>query len=412
MNQLETPNSLRTALACARPARAVHAPATDNQRVHGGPDALGVPQFDFSTNANACGPCPAALQAVQAAHAASYPDASYAALRTQLAEFHGVDRQRIVLAASASEFIFRLSTWVARQGGRGVRVPEHAYGDYAQAARALGLTVTHAPPPHRAAAGEPALAWCCDPSSPLGGPDPALPGLAKTAGTLVVLDRAYEPLRLSARLSLAPSALEHIWQLWTPNKALGLTGVRAAYAIAPQGACETVQGLERLCPSWPLGAHGVALLQAWVQSAAQQWLQGSLAQLRDWKAQQLAMLRGLGWRCLPSDANFFCAQPFTRGRASDAGVDPGEARCLHEMLTGLRGHGIKLRDASSFGLAGQVRLSVQPPAAQRALRDAWQALAREPSDGELGLFALTNRPPAPSRLKQARTAVHSMKEFR
>ena len=32
---------------------------------HGGPDALGVPRWDFSTNANACGPCPPALQAVQ-----------------------------------------------------------------------------------------------------------------------------------------------------------------------------------------------------------------------------------------------------------------------------------------------------------------------------------------------------------
>ena len=36
-------------------------------RVHGGPDARGAVPHDFSTNANAVGPCPQALAAVQAA---------------------------------------------------------------------------------------------------------------------------------------------------------------------------------------------------------------------------------------------------------------------------------------------------------------------------------------------------------
>lgn len=36
---------------------------------HGGPDALGAPAHDFSTNANACGPCPEALAQVRAADA-------------------------------------------------------------------------------------------------------------------------------------------------------------------------------------------------------------------------------------------------------------------------------------------------------------------------------------------------------
>jgi histidinol-phosphate/aromatic aminotransferase/cobyric acid decarboxylase-like protein len=53
-------------------------------RVHGGTDALGAPRFDFSTNSNACGPCPQALAAVQQADASRYPDASYVALRAAL----------------------------------------------------------------------------------------------------------------------------------------------------------------------------------------------------------------------------------------------------------------------------------------------------------------------------------------
>ncbi len=53
--------------------------------VHGGPDALGVPAHDFSTNSNACGPCPAVLAALQQADATRYPDPAYTALRAALA---------------------------------------------------------------------------------------------------------------------------------------------------------------------------------------------------------------------------------------------------------------------------------------------------------------------------------------
>ena len=43
-------------------------------------------------------------------------------------------------------------------------------------------------------------------------------------------------------------------------------------------------------------------------------------------------------------------------------------------MTNLRERGIKLRDCTSFGLPGHLRLSVQTPAAQDALHHAWQHL--------------------------------------
>ncbi|WP_313866666.1 hypothetical protein [Rhodoferax mekongensis] len=88
-------------------------PAT---RIHGGPDAAGAALHDFSTNSNACGPCPMALAAVQAADATRYPDPAYTTLKAALAVHHAVEPWRVVLAGSASEFIFRISAWV-RQGG-------------------------------------------------------------------------------------------------------------------------------------------------------------------------------------------------------------------------------------------------------------------------------------------------------
>ena len=415
---------------------------------HGGPDAQGAALHDFSTNSNACGPCPHTLAAVQQADATRYPDPAYTALRAQLAAFHGVAPERIVLAASASEFIHRATAWAAQQGARAVALPAHSYGDCAQAAQARGLQVLRPGDAGWSAAG---LQWACEPSSPLGSacpvlaawrnrpaehsnavcaggallplplgegggegqrpwhphsaekstppanqhqssgqrhaPIPAFPQrvkepnqqphghqIAVTPSTppLRIHDCAYLPLRLHTEASARPDSdadsgrafdlpepAATAWQLWTPNKALGLTGVRAAYAIAPSGAgAETaIAALTALAPSWPVGAHGVALLQCWVQPQTQRWLADCLPVLRDWKALQMALCADLGWAVLPgSQANYFCARwPVSDGAAA---------------LRQLRSHGIRLRDCTSFGLPGVVRLGVLPPAAQAALRQA------------------------------------------
>ncbi|KWT89405.1 MULTISPECIES: aminotransferase class I/II-fold pyridoxal phosphate-dependent enzyme [unclassified Variovorax] len=328
----------------------------DEEAFHGGPDARGAVPHDFSTNANACGPCPMAVQALQQADASRYPDPRYTTLRETLGQFHGVAAERIVIAASASEFIARITAAVAQQGGRPAWLPRHAYGDYLRAAEAWGLDVRREPESPAGAA----LAWCCDPSSPLGAAQPGLAGLvdALDASSICVLDLAYEPLRLEGRLDLGAAQRDRVWQLWTPNKALGLTGVRAAYAIAPRDAAGMAERLGRLAPSWPLGAHGVALLEAWTLAETQAWLATSRDRLRGWKHEQQALCAALGWSVLPSIANYFCARldvPYAQRSAA------------------LREAGIQLRDARSFGLPGHVRLAVLPPASQAALARTWQA---------------------------------------
>ncbi|WP_227001314.1 aminotransferase class I/II-fold pyridoxal phosphate-dependent enzyme [Pulveribacter suum] len=323
---------------------------------HGGPDALGVPLHDFSTNANACGPCPVTLAALAQADRSRYPDPAYTALTEALAAFHQVDTPRIVLAASASECIHRISAVAARSGVRRAVVPAHGYGDYARAAAIWGLVCNPAPLDDDAA-----LHWACEPASPLGGADAQLPGWAARPGAWQVLDCAYAPLRLDGPggAALLPP---HVWQLWSPNKALGLTGVRAAYAIAPAAAVQggTAQRLRALSPSWPIGAEGVALLHSWVQPETQHWLARTLPTLRQWKADQLRLCERLGWPVLPGSlANFFTAL-----------LAPGEGAPL---LAALRAQGVKLRDCASFGLPGHVRLGVLPPASQEALHRAWHS---------------------------------------
>ena len=325
-------------------------------RIHGGTDASGLPKFDFSTNSNACGPSPLTLAAISQADATRYPDPGFKALCDKLAAFHGCEAGRIVIASSASEFIFRITALAKLQGVSAVFVPPHSFGDYTHAAQAWGLSLTM----DAKAAG---LIWHCQPSSPQGQVDF---GDFETSSTAIhVLDLAYAPLQLSGnKLKTSPS--DAVWQLYSPNKALGLTGVRAAYAVAPLGSRALVNQLAGLSASWPLGAHGVALLDSWVSVDVQSWLSNSLQTLQVWKTRQITLLESLGWTCQPSVTNFFCAVPRLANGLT-----------LVQVLTALRSQGIKLRDTTSFGLLGQVRLSVLPPVAQDALQNAWLMIIKD-----------------------------------
>ncbi|GIX52018.1 aminotransferase class I/II-fold pyridoxal phosphate-dependent enzyme [Sphaerotilus sulfidivorans] len=350
----------------------------DFARTHGGSDAHGVPRWDFSTNANACGPAPMALEMVRQVDARRYPDPTFSALRRQLGQLHQVDPARIVIAASASEFIRRMTLAIAMlKPGARVQVPDYAYGEYAAAAHALGLQ------PWRASElpvdSPPYLIWHTEPGSPAGDAAPA-PDFDPTDSVLVV-DRAYAPLRLDGE---APELSPHAWQLWSPNKALGLTGVRGAYAVAPERGAVTAelvdwlqQQLDRLAPSWPLGAHGVAMLSAWASDEAQSWVRASLHILRSWRRQQLEIChRRLGWTCQASVTPFYLARWGRWDESGQAADDPAHpARLLPE----LRAMGVKLRDCSSMGLPGWVRVSVQAPPSQQALSQLWRQVIGESS---------------------------------
>ena len=322
------------------------------KRIHGGPNELGRAKWDFSTNNNACGPCPIIQSQLTQLDASSYPDYHYTDLQSQLAQFHQVSPERIVLATSASEMIMRISSYYAcfhsSSTAKKVWYPAQSYGDYPYAANVWQLE--HCPDPTQAN-----LVWLCEPSSPLGQSlvhTHSLMQHSQTPNTMVVLDRAYEPLRLSGVSSFSKQQCNQLWQLWSPNKVLGLTGIRAAYLIAPEitpQVMATIKQLNQMAASWPIGSHGVAMLNAWTQSKVQDWIQQSLIQLQNLKAQQINWISELdGVEILPSQTNFFCIK----------------AQLDTQVL---KQHQVQLRDATSFGLPGYWRISIQTTEAQQAL---------------------------------------------
>lgn len=326
--------------------------ATPDAPVHGGTDGGAAPAFDFSTNANPLGPGPAVSAALAAADPSRYPDPAYIAVRAGLAAMHGRTADEVVVGAGACELIHR----ALRVAGGPVVLLEPTFGEYRYAAAAAGLSVRAATDLDAAARLLPgaALAVLVMPSTPVGlVPDEdrlaAFAAAARAAGCRLLLDLAYHPL--AQHRPVPPS---HAWQLWAPNKAHGVTGVRAGYLLAPRDDAERL----RVAPSWVLSAHGAVFLGCLSQPRARAWVRSTRATLWTWRDELAADLRGLGIGLEVGCATYLVAHVGDAGRVT--------AR--------LRDRGVAVRDATSFGLPGALRLSAQPPAARSALVAALRAV--------------------------------------
>lgn len=326
--------------------------------VHGGADFMGTAAHDFSTNANSIELPLNIVEKIQYANIQNYPDPEYIKLREMIAEKHKVDPSRILITGSSSEFIFRVSSYISKKAkqSNSVWFPVYSYGDYRSAAAVWNL--------QKVDTYEDAdLVWLCDPSSPLGQKMEDLGKIISTVKStqIMVLDCAYEPLRLEGTLELGKNELDKVWQMWSPNKALGMTGIRGSYVVSPVGSEGTVQRLKELASSWVLGAQGVELLSVWANPDTQDWLLGSLVALRQLKIEQMLICESIGWVVLPSVSNFFCVRP--------------PMLDTQEYLKNLRKFDIKLRDTTSFGLPGYFRISVLQRDSQQKLLKAVSSLA-------------------------------------
>ncbi len=344
---------------------------------HGGTDGGPPVRHDFSSNASPLPTPEPVLTAVQAADRRRYPDPAYGQLRETLAGLLLHPAELILPSAGGAEAIRRLTLWAALEGLRHVWVPQPGFGDYAAAAQALGLQVhayadVHALSQDLCAQEDglpmksPALVWICDPCNPTGAsPSPSawqsLADALLNSGSQLAIDLAYEALRLDGASHLPPELAEQAWRLHCPNKALGLTGVRAGLVQAPLQAAPAAERLLQLAPSWVLSAEGVALLdQAWRPETLQA-LQQQRERLRPWRLAQHSALHLHGWAARPSVCNFNLWRP-------------SSGTHIPTLLQALRQRGIKLRNAASMGAPGWLRLSVQSPDSQDVLLQALMEL--------------------------------------
>lgn len=317
--------------------------------VHGGTDAGPEPRYDFSSNANPVGACPSVLAAVRAADVTRYPDPLYLDVRRKLAAYHGTSAERIVVGAGASELIVRL---IRRTAGA-VQQLGPTFCEYAHGARLCERRLHTARTPAaflREQARHPGIGFICWPNNPTGELWPLEFVAAACDAGPVVIDLAYAALCGPDRSAKIAAAAAGGYRLYSPNKALGLTGIRAAYVVLPRAD----RRLAALAPSWVIGRDSEALLTAAIHPRALSWIGQTVPRFSRWRIGLAASLQHRGFQVRQSPATFLLARV---GNAAGVAV-------------GLRQRGIRVRDCTSFGLPEWIRVSAQPPLAQRALLSA------------------------------------------
>ncbi len=314
--------------------------------VHGGTDSAAEPRYDFSSNANPLGPCPAVLDAVRRADVTRYPDPSYTRLRETLASDHGVSPERIVVGAGASELILRL---IQRSTGT-VQQLTPTFGEYARGALVAGRKLVSAGTRAaflRVQQRHPGIGFVCWPNNPTGEQYPLEFVAAAAAAGPLVIDLAYAAMCESGAVAGIEEAAARAFRLYSPNKAYGLTGVRGAYVITPR----IERRLALQAPSWVIGRDAEAMLSAGVRPEARAWLQQTIPLFVHWRSQLSRSLRERGLPVRESPTTFLMAEV---GNAA-------------QVARRLRQQRVRVRDASSFGLRRWIRMSAQEPKARRAL---------------------------------------------
>ncbi len=310
---------------------------------------------DFSASINPLGVSPQVEGSLRHVELSAYPDPECFELRTALGAELGVRRERILVGNGSTELIHLIARARLRPGDRAA-VLAPTFGEYEAACRLQQVEpVPIAASPggrfrwdipeaaRRLAELRPAVVFICNPNNPTGtylgqGEVEACARAVGDAGLLVV-DEAYasfvdERWDATALLDAGNVAL-----LRSMTKDHGLTGLRLGYMLAPAGL---VGEARRFQYTWSVNAAaqvaGIAAL------GDPDHADGGRRVVKAAREYLVRELRALGLACAPSSANFLLVE---------VGAAP-EVR--HALLTRRR---MCVRDCSSFGLPGHIRIGVR-----------------------------------------------------
>lgn len=307
----------------------------------------------------------------------AYPDPRATALSEALAERHGVVPEQVVAGNGSTELIRLLAQLALGPGDTALSLAP-SFGECAVAtqlagARFVEVWLEHAglgagffcdEPALRAALAElrPRLCWLCSPNNPTGAALPAALIAALVTDypqTLFVLDEAYCDLLDAPQWSLELLAAGNLVVLRSMTKYWGLAGLRLGYALA---APALVRPLRAAIAPWSVNAcaqaAGVAAL------ADGDHVRSSMAQLTGERDRLMAALRERGWVVEPTSAGFFL-------------IHVGDARAARSALLA---RGCLVRDCTSFGLPGHVRVSPRRAEQNELLLAAFATLTPPPPE--------------------------------
>ena len=316
----------------------------------------------LSSNENPLGPSDAAREAFRRAalDLHRYPSTDHAALRSAIAEVHGLDAGRVICGAGSDEIITFLCQAYAGPGTE-VLYTEHGFGMYRISALAAGATPVEVRERERVTDVDALLAGCTEkttlvfianPNNPTG----TMIGMAEITRlaeglppqALLVLDGAYAEFveGYDGGAALVESR-ENVVMTRTFSKIYGLGGLRIGWGYGPQ---HVIDVLNRVRGPFNLSQAALNAAEAAVRDRAYvEHCRVENARWRGWLADALAEIG------VPSDVS--CAN-FVLARFASA----EEAAGCNEHLTR---QGLLVRPVGSYKLPHCLRITVGDEASCR-----------------------------------------------
>jgi len=311
--------------------------------------------INLASNESPYGPSPRVLRALkrEVARVGSYPDPRATELRQAIGSYIGVESKCVVIGNGSDELVDLACKAFLNPGEREL-IPLPTFAMYELACRVNGGVPKffelsnfewRAPELMRALKGT-KLAFIGRPNNPTGN-SIRLRDLRKLLASrkLIIVDEAYAEFADDSVAKLATKT-GNLLVLRTFSKAFGLAGLRVGYAVGNPKLIEALEGIRA-----PFNVNRLAQAAAIAALRDKRYLRRVVARVRLGKTYIRRELTKLGFRVLPSDANFLM-------------VDVGSLELdASEVCDFLAERKIFVRDLSNFRGAGPnyVRITVGTP---------------------------------------------------
>jgi histidinol-phosphate aminotransferase len=297
-----------------------------------------------------------------------YPDPFQTALRSRLAQLHGVNRENLFVGVGSDEVIDLLLRTFCEPKTDATLILEPTYGMYRVAADVNNVHVDSClltdefqidvQAVRQSTKQNTKVIFCCSPNNPTGNllNRADILNLCEHSSAIVVADEAYADFAEGESLVSAVERFPNLVVLRTLSKAWGLAAIRLGYAIAHPQIVSYLMKVKS-----PYNINILTSTEALKALDNTQHVEKSVTAVRTERKRLADVLSSFRFveKVYPSDANFLLV------RCSDA-------RSLYQKLAQ---RGIIIRDRSSEPkLANCIRISVGTPEQNTLLLNAMKEL--------------------------------------
>ena len=327
--------------------------------------AAGERVVKLNTNENPFPPSPKVMQAIvqiEPEQLRRYPNATADAFRAAAAPILGVEPD-MIMAGNGSDDVLAIAMLAFCSPGDLLAYPHPTYSLYPVIAELDDVKCAEVPweagwslPIEGLLEKKPRAIFLANPNAPSGtfvSPQ-KIEQLCKQFNGAVLIDEAYVDFADDNCLPLLKD-YSNIVITRTLSKAYSLAGLRFGYAVARP---EVIREMNKARDSYPCDAISVAAAVAAVQD--QEYAKKTWDQVKSERQRISSELTQMGWKVLPSEANFILA-----------GVPDGRGK---DVYLGLKEQGILVRYFDRPGLRDKVRITVGTSQENNALIGGIKAL--------------------------------------